>query len=131
MRRMLRTLARAAAFSALPTAAYAVNVSSGNGYGTQWRIATYSNGVQSAGNLTSTQGYPVYYWGKVNWTQWWCSSSDIGRYTADTTSRTAVSRGGYITYWAPGFCTAKNVNARVARNIPFAPDPVGPWSSAF
>lgn len=130
LQRVLSTVAVAASLVAAPTFALAVNVSSNDGSGIQYRTASFQTGADVTGNLKSTNGAPVYYQGLVNY-PFPCDNDFIGRYTSDTTSRTAVTRGGRIA-GAPGFgCNAPKVNSRVARNVNNLPDPVGSYSADY
>ncbi len=117
---------------ALPAAAYAVNVSSSDGSGTQSRTTTYNNGAVVSGNLKSTAEYPVYYQGRVDWPQWYCSDSTVGRYSTDTTSTSAVTRGGIIAATPGAGCSSAGVLSKVCRNKPnLTPDSCGSWSTKY
>lgn len=124
----VRVVALTAALVMAPTAASAVTVSSTHGYGEQYRVESYNNGAEVAGDLRSNQGYPVYYEGKVNYSEYLCSDEEVGRYTSNTTSRFAVYRGGFVTGGGLSpTCGADSVSSRVSRDISFAPDPSGYW----
>ncbi len=132
MKTALRIAAFVLATSAVPTAAWAASVSSAHGTGSQSRAESYANGARASGTLTSLQGYPVYYEGKINLTGFGClSSKSVGRYTADTTSRSAVTRGGTIVATLGTFCSPTSVNSRISRNISMLPDPSGNWSANY
>lgn len=110
---------------AAPTAAYAVNVSSNDGSGTQSVDAWYPNGAMLKGSLRSTHGNPVYFSGQVVYD--WEPDFIVGRYTSNTSSTSAVSRGGPVTY----VNGADGAKARVCRDRANYPDPCGSWSSTM
>jgi hypothetical protein len=135
IRKTLKALALGAALALMPVAAYAVNVSDGDGFGEQHLVTRYSNGAQVTGSLTSTRSYIyVYYAGLVDWGHWWCSNMDVGRYTSNTNRLSAVGRGGTFGYWPPcsgsGTSTTR-VASKVCRDITAWPDSCGPWSSLY
>lgn len=113
---------------ALPTSAWAVGVSSAHGSGNQSRTVSYGNGAQVSGSLTSLQGYPVYYEGRVDTGGFGCSDATIGRYSSNVTS--SGTRGGTISTFL-GSCSFDGVRSRISRDIPNAPDPSGNWSSLY
>ncbi len=129
-RRVVSALLIAASLCAAPSAAIAVNVSSSDGFGFQYRTASYNNGAYAEGRLTSTAGKTVYYQGLVDYNLP-CSNSYVGKYTGTTTSKTGIAMGGAIK-GAYGYgCGAPRVNSRVARSISGLPDPHGSWSADF
>jgi hypothetical protein len=54
--KLVKSTVVALALVAMPTAAYAVSVSSNDGSGTQYRTVSYSNGAKVSGTLRSTSG---------------------------------------------------------------------------
>lgn len=127
--KIARGAALGAALAILPAAAFAVNVSANDGNGEQHRTYTYSNGAKVSGDLKSTSGKTVYYSGKV--ALGGCSDPDKGRYSSNTSSRTAVTRGGTITETNIGTCTFQGVKSRVCTVINNLPDACGPDSSTY
>lgn len=113
---------------ASPTGALAVNVSSSDGSGTQVASSFFGNGANLTGTLRSTSGNPVYYSGRVDISL--APDQTVGRYTTNTTSTTAVTRGGSVSFF-PIFPPNQfqGVRARVCRDISFLPDPCGSWST--
>lgn len=129
-KRVGRVVALAAAAVMIPSAAYAVSVTSAHGYGTQTRTASYGTGAQVGGGLTARSGYTVYYEGRVNVSGFGCSSPNIGRYAANVTSGRTEPRGGAIT--TPlGSCSLVGVSSRISRVIDNLPDPSGDWSANY
>lgn len=128
VRRLVTVMCFAAIGIAAPAGAWAVNVSSNDGNGTQNPTHWYSNGADLSGILRSTHGNPVYYSGKVDISL--ASDQTIGRYTSNTSSTSYVSRGGTVSYfpiiWPSEF---QGVEARVCRDQSFVPDPCGSWSN--
>lgn len=119
----IRSLSVAGALILIPSAGYAVNVSSGDGYGNQHRTQSYSNGAYATGSLTSTHGSSVYYSGRVDLS--WCSDVTVGRYSSNTSSTSGVTRGGYIVTSA-GLCQGvQGVRSRVCKVRNNLPDPCG------
>jgi hypothetical protein len=125
---VLRGVAVGVSFAFMPAAAFAVNVSSGDGSGEQHRTATFSNGAQADGSLRSTSGSPVYYEGKLDLNN--CSDPYTGRYTGDVRSTSGMAAGGTISGF-PGACNVQGVKARVCKNVNLAPDSCGPDSARF
>ncbi len=116
------------AIGLVPTTAYAVNVSSNDGFGQQSVNSWLSNGWTATGTLQSTHGDPVYYSGRIVYD--WDADPICGRYTSDTTSLTPVSRGGTCSVFPPPlFNDVDGAKFRVCRNKPYAPDPCGSWST--
>lgn len=130
-RRILGAMALAGALTPALITACAVSVSSSHGSGTQFRTATYNNGAKVNGTLKSTSGITVYYHGRVTYPQIYCSATNIGRYSTDTTSLTPVTRGGTITSFPGIGCNGADVQSRVSRNIPNFPDTSGKWSTKY
>lgn len=130
-RRLVRTLATATLMISAPAAAFAVNVSSGDGSGTQYRQIPYNNGAYVNGFLKSAGGSAVYYSGKVVWQNWFCTNTTVGKYTAITTSRSSVVRSGYIAAMPSPGCSSTKVQSRVCRDLQFLPDPCGAWSPEY
>lgn len=130
-RTTLRAVGFTLALTALPTMAAAVGVNSYHGQGSQHRTATYNNGAQVAGSLESTQGYPVYYEGRIHFSTFACSDTVVGRYTNNTSSKSRVNRGGVISAFPVGRCSADSVDSRISRDIAFSPDPSGAWSANY
>lgn len=125
---IFRGLAFGIGLAVMPTAAYAVNVSSSDGSGVQNRTASYSNGAFADGTLRSTAGRPVYYQGELDLNN--CGDPYTGRYTGDVTSTSGVAAGGYITGTVGG-CGLQGVKTRVCKNVNLAPDVCGPDSARF
>ena len=122
------------AFTALavaaPAAALAVNVSSSDGSGSQSVTTWYSNGATVAGNLKSTSGSNVYYSGATVLNN--CEDPVYGRYSSNTSSTTAVSRGGTFTKSNGSWpCSFDGVKMRVCKDVNNLPDPCGGWSSTI
>lgn len=112
---------------AAPAGALAVNVSSDDGNGYQNPSTWYANGATLSGALRSTSGDSVYYSGRVNISL--SSDVTVGRYTSNTSSTSYVSRGGDVTAVFTPPSSLQGVRARVCRDVSFAPDPCGSWSS--
>jgi hypothetical protein len=129
-RRALSILCLVVLALAAPTAATAVNVSSNDGSGVQNVTTWYGNGAYLDGTLRSTHGNPVYYSGQVAINN--CDDSTYGRYTGNVTSTSGMGAGGQISaligFWP---CSFEGVKARVCRDVSFAPDPCGSWSSTM
>lgn len=122
--KILRSLAAAVAIALLPAAAWAVNVSSNEGYGHQ-TASRRVDGFYGAGLLTSTHGNPVYYFGRVVYDN--NTDEDCGRYTADTVTG-PVERFG--TCSGPlRFDTEDGAKMKICRNINNLPDSCGSWSA--
>lgn len=120
--------ALALALFAAPVAAYAVNVSSSDGFGYQSASTWYSDGAYMTGKLTSTHGDPVYYQGSVQYNNW--PDCKVGRYTSDTRSTSAVTRGGNVI--ASASCSfdapyTSGIRVKVCKNNNLSPDSCGPY----
>lgn len=130
MRRIFAGLCASFLLLAAPTTAFAVNVSSNDGSGTQYISTWYPCGAKTYGYLKSTSGNPVYYGGLAMFDSL-ISDENYGRYTSDTTSKTSVSRGGTI--GPTTSCAYRNnftgVKTRVCRNRNNLPDPCGDWAT--
>ena len=126
-RRMLTVGCLVAIGLAAPVGALAVNVSSGDGNGTQSPTTWYANGAALSGQLRSTSGNAVYYSGKVNISL--SSDVTVGRYTSNTTSTSYVTRGGTVSAVFTPPSSLQGVQARVCRDISALPDSCGSWSS--
>jgi len=113
----------ALAFTALPLAAFAVNVSSNDGYGEQHSTHWYSDGAEVSGDLRSTHGDKVYYQGSVAYSL--NIDYKVGRYTSDTSSTTAVTRGGTVRKGSGGL---QGVRVKVCKNNSLSPDSCGPYA---
>ena len=109
---------------ALPSAAYAVNVSSNDGSGTQSRTGSLSNGGATVtGSLRSTTGNTVYYAGRI---QLPCGADDnTGRYSSNTSSTSLVTRGGSIQGTFLHSCAADGVKSRICKVNNNLPDGCG------
>ncbi|MFY1649543.1 hypothetical protein ACN27J_01425 [Solwaraspora sp. WMMB762] len=129
-RKIISVLSLTAIALFAPATALAVNVSSNDGSGVQNVSTWYSDGATLTGNLRSTSGNAVYYSGQVAINN--CGDSTYGRYTSNTTSTTAVTRGGTISasigLWP---CSFEGVKARVCRDINNLPDTCGSWSTTI
>lgn len=129
MKRLLALVSITAMLIAAPVAAFAVNVSSDDGSGTQTVSTWYGCGATTTGVLRSTSGHAVYYHGLVAWRH--DIDDDEGRFTSDTSSTTAVSRGGTLGY--AGTCIDhddfQGVKVKICRNLNNQPDPCGGWST--
>lgn len=128
-RRAARAVGVGVALALLPGSAYAVNVSSSNGSGVQYRTVTYSNGAKVDGDLKSTQGYAVYYQGVVDLGG--CNDVTVGRYASNVTSLSPVQRSGTIATTLGPFCSFQGVRSKVCRDISGAPDLCGGWSTRY
>lgn len=94
----------------------------------------YNNGAAVSGTLAANRSSMyVYYSGQVDWSQWWCSDSTVGRYSSNTNSTTAVTRGGTISALPGITCGGSDtrVRSKVCRDTSYAPDPCGSWSSKY
>jgi hypothetical protein len=125
---VLRGVAFGFGLAIMPTAAFAVVVSSGDGSGTQYRAASYSNGAYADGYLRSSAGNPVYYSGKLDLNN--CTDPSTGRYTGDVRTTSGIAAGGAIR-GDTRTCGLQGVKARVCRNVNNLPDPCGPDSLRF
>jgi hypothetical protein len=127
-----RSVIPALALTLAPSVALAVNVSSNDGSGVQYRTSSITSGVSRgavvSGTLKSTSGSPVYYQGLVAFAG--CPDEGIGRYTSDTTSTSSVTRGGTIstTLVCGDF---QGVKSKVCKNINNLPDACGSYSSTY
>ena len=124
-----RIISATAALCIMPTAAFAVNVSSGSGSGWQERTESYPSGAKVAGKLRSTSGNAVYYQGNV--ALGGCNDVTVGRYSTNTSSTTQVDRGGTITTGKGPFCSFQGVRSKICRDVSGAPDLCGPWSTRY
>jgi hypothetical protein len=129
--RVLKVAGLAIGVAMIPSSALAVNVSANDGYGWQARTASYANGAAVSGWLKSTSAKVVYYSGKVAISN--CSDSDTGRYSSNTSSTDAVTRGGTITTgwfisWPCGF---QGVKSRVCTAKTGIPDWCGSDSATY
>lgn len=108
----------------LPASAWAVNVSANDGNGEQHRTKTYANGADVTGDLRSASGKTVYY----N-----CEDPSTGRYSTNTSSTSAVTRGGTIatSWFITPPCGFQGVKSRVCTVKTGLPDPCGPDSSTY
>jgi hypothetical protein len=127
--KLVKSTVVALALAAMPTAAYAVSVSSNDGSGTQYRTVSYSNGAKVSGTLRSTSGKKVGYNGKVAVSL--CSDIDVGRYSETTTSVTAVTRGGTISALILPPCGFQGVESRVCTVRTLFPDACGSDSATY
>jgi hypothetical protein len=125
---VLRGIAVGVGLAFMPTVAFAVNVSSGDGSGEQHRTASFSNGAFADGTLRSTAGSPVYYEGKLDLNN--CGDPYTGRYTGDVRSTSSIAAGGTISGFTSG-CGLQGVKTRVCKNVNLAPDVCGPDSVTF
>lgn len=128
MMKALATATFVAALLSAPAGAIAVNVSSNDGSGTQSVSAWYGCGAYLVGKLKSTTGLPVYFNGATVYDN--TEDAQQGRYVADTTSTTLVTRNGQLGP-ASGTCGIDGVHMKVCRNLPNLPDPCGSWSSTI
>jgi len=131
IRRVAKIAAVATLMTMLPAAAFAVKVSSNDGSGTQSKVESYANGADVTGTLRSTSAKGVYYSGKVALSS--CEDKSTGRYTSNTTSTSAVTRGGTITTGLPiGWpCGYQGVKSKVCRDITALPDACGSDSTTY
>lgn len=130
--RILRGVSVGLFLALLPTAAYAVNVSSNEGSGTQsvngWSDDTWS----ATGTLKSTSGNAVYYSGNRVYDlapDYVCNSNSEGRYTTNTASTSGVAKGGTCGAFGVFPGNVDGAQFRVCRDIQIVPDPCGSWSS--
>lgn len=117
------------ALMVMPAVAYAVNVSSNDGSGVQYRTTSYSNGAVVSGSLVSTAGKKVGYNGKVAVSL--CSDIDVGRYSGTTTSTTAIIAGGTISALIGAPCGFQGVKSRVCTIRTLLPDACGTDSLTY
>ena len=122
-------LAAAVAMTVAPAAAFAVNVSSNDGSGTQSVSTWYRSGGYLKGTLKSTAGNPVYYNGELVID----NAVDVpwGRYTTDTTSTTGVQKPGQVGTTSSSFDPIDGIHVKVCRNRANVPDPCGGWSTTM
>jgi hypothetical protein len=116
----------------LPTAAYAVNVSSNDGSGTQ-SVTGWSGDTWAASDtLKSSAGNAVYFSGNRVYDSapdYVCNANNEGRYTTNTASTSGVSKGGSCGAFGlfPG--NVDGAQFRVCRDIQIVSDPCGSWST--
>lgn len=127
--KLLKSSVMALTMMAMPAAAYAVNVSANDGSGTQYRTVSYSNGAKVSGTLRSTSGKKVGYNGKVAVSL--CSDIDVGRYSINTTSTTAVTAGGTISTLIYPPCGFQGVKSAVCTVRTLFPDACGSDSARY
>jgi hypothetical protein len=130
--RIKRVCALSVLMLSLPATAYAVNVSSNDGSGTQTRTSTLNWGGDVTGKLKSTAGKSVYYSGRVAISGTVCPDLNVGRYSTNTSSLSLVDRGGRIfsTNTDPR-CTFQGVKSRICTVKNNLPDPCGTDSSTY
>lgn len=127
MNRIIKMVAAAAVVAMIPSAAWAVNVSSNSGSGAQKVTTGYAHGFKATGTLKSTSGHKVYYAGLVVYNYY--TDEECGRYTSNTTSTSAVSIGGTCSDGRVLPPTADAAKFRVCRDRTGLPDTCGSWSS--
>jgi hypothetical protein len=140
MSKLSRTIMLAVGLAALPTTAAAVSVSANDGSGSQSFVSyrtvqgpngtTIKSGANVTGTLKSTAGKTVYYSGKVAWGNG-CFDPDTGRYSSNTSSLTAVTRGGAIDKAPLNGCPYQGVKSRVCTVRNNFPDACGSDSSTY
>lgn len=119
-------LLAAVAIAFAPSAAYAVNVSSSGGNGTQVVTVGYDNGFSASGQLRkASAGSPVYYSGLVVYNN--SQDKSCGRYTTNTSSTTYVTKGGSCSVYNP-LRDADGAKFRVCSDEYLWPDACGSWS---
>lgn len=86
-----------------------------------------------AGTLKSTHGAYVYYQGRVDFNNWYCSDSGPMKYGDRTKARTHVARGGNISMITTGWCASggSKVQSRIVKDMGILPDPAGAWSAKY
>lgn len=130
VKRMVVVSTALMAFLAIPFTAFAVNVSSSEGYGNQGAALWYSCGALTRGQLRSTYGNPVYYAGMQMFNGGW-ADQNVGRYTSDVTATYDVYREGNI--GGTSVCTLypyfTGVKVRICRNRNNLPDICGSWAA--
>jgi hypothetical protein len=129
MKKLVSVLAGSLVLLAGPTTAFAVNVSSGDGSGTQSASKWYScGGAYLGGYLRSTNGDRVYYNGAVVY-DGATGDEQYGRYTGYVTSKTAVAVRGQIGPARNGCqLPPDGAHVKVCRDKTLWPDPCGGWS---
>jgi hypothetical protein len=127
--RVRRVTALTVLFFSLPTAAYAVSVSSNDGSGMQRRDTAWSNGASVYGDLQSTSGKAVYYAGRVAFGG--CTDPSTGRYGANVTQTTPQYRQGIIQAYKPVGCSFQGVKSRICTVKDNLPDPCGTDSLTY
>lgn len=120
--RVTQALATTFVLTLIPSAAYAVNISSNQGAGQQTVTGHYADGWFASGNLSSTHGNPVYFRGDVIYDG--VPDPSCGRYTSDTRSLVAVARSGDCD-GGPGIGSSDGAKSQVCRNINNFPDTCG------
>lgn len=128
MRKIMRIFMLTASLAFTPATAWAVNVSSDDGSGTQHVETWYKNGADMSGWLKSTHGDPVYYAGEVVYNYY--PDEECGRYSPNTTSKDLVKRGG-ICATQPTIPTADGMRAKVCEDRNNWPDDCGAWSDTI
>lgn len=127
-----RVVALGLLLALMPTVAFAVNVSSNEGSGTQ-SVTGWSDDTWSAsGTLRSTSGHAVYYSGNRvydNAPDYVCNGNGEGRYTTNTTSTAGVSKGGSCGAFGVFPGNVDGARFRVCRDVQIVSDPCGSWSS--
>jgi putative hemolysin len=121
----IKTVLAGLALAAAPVTAYAVNVSSNDGSGSQGVTSWYNNGASLSGSLRSTHGNPVYFSGVVVYD--WQTDFRVGRYTSNTSTTYSVTRGGILSY----VNGADGVKVQICRDRNNYPDPCGSYSSTM
>lgn len=129
MKRFITVLAAALALMAAPAAAFAVNVSSNDGSGTQAVGKWYQCGAFMTGTLKSTKGQPVYYNGDTVYDH--AVDTGWGRYTKDTKSLYPVTMRNQLGSTSSCLHPADGVHIKVCRNRNNLPDPCGSWATTI
>ncbi|WP_162598729.1 hypothetical protein [Nocardioides gilvus] len=123
MKKIMRSLGLAMAVVLIPASAYAVNLSSNDGNGTQTVTSHGDQSFTSTGKLRSNTGKKVYYRGIViynNYTDYTCD-----RISSNTTSKSYVTRGGSCSQLAPIPPSADAAGWKVCRDRTGLPDGCG------
>jgi len=128
-RRLRQGLTLGIALAVMPASAYAVNVSSSDGSGSQQAIVTYNNGKEVGGLLRSTTGNAVYYQGRINWAN--CTDTTTGRYSTNVTTYIDQRRGGNIVGGFPASCTLQGVRSKICKVNSGLPDSCGAESLRY
>lgn len=129
MKRLFATGASTLMLMAAPAAAFAVNVSSDDGSGTQSVNNWYEGGASLTGTLKSTAGNPVYYSGVRVYDN--SLDENDGRYDSNVTSTTAVAHGGFLGTTANVATKLDGVKVRICRDRSGLPDPCGSYSATM
>lgn len=129
MKRRLIAVVGGVSLALIPSAAFAVTVSSNDGTGTFYVQKWFTKGYERNGSLKSTHGSPVYFRGNVVFD--YEPDYSCGRYTPNTTSLTAVKRQGYQCTVLAVSTASEGGNDRICRDISAAPDSCGSWSSTI